>query len=362
MNDKLERLHQLVQGKRKVLIVTHTNPDPDSIASAYALRHLFASWKINSVLVYGGIIGRAENKAMINRLRIPIRSIQTVNPFNFTVVAIVDAQPFGGNAPLPPSLVPSIVIDHHPARKVTHLKKVSFVDIRSNYGSTSTILAEYLLEEGIELNRKLATALYYGIMSDTRDLGRNANEVDVRISTQLYSKVLVKTLSQIEHPRLPREYFRILQEALERTMWYPSKGVLISDLGGIVDPDMVPIIADFLIRTDGVRWILALGERDHEAFFSLRATGYHKGNADKLARDLIRGIGGGSAGGHENIAGGRVELVPPLSREDVAKKLKERFLKRLGCDISKGVSFVKMREEGVLNGDQDGEDRDPGGQ
>jgi nanoRNase/pAp phosphatase (c-di-AMP/oligoRNAs hydrolase) len=340
MSDKLERLHQLVQGKRKVLIVTHTNPDPDSIASAYALRHLFASWGINSVLVYGGIIGRAENKAMINRLRIPIRSIQTINPFNFTVVSIVDAQPFGGNAPLPPSLVPSIVIDHHPARKISRLNEVSFVDIRSNYGSTSTILAEYLIEEGIELNRMLATALYYGIMSDTRDLGRNANEVDVRISTQLYPKVLVKTLSQIEHPRLPREYFRILQDALERTMWYPTKGVLISDLGAITDPNMVPLIADYLIRTDGVRWILALGERDHEAFFSLRTAGHHKGSADRLARDLIRGIGGGSAGGHENIAGGRVELVPPQNREDVTKKLKERFLKRLGCEPSKGIPFL----------------------
>lgn len=292
------------------------------------------------MLVYGGIIGRAENKAMINRLRIPIRSIQTVNPFNFTVVSMVDAQPFGGNAPLPPSLVPSIVIDHHPARKVSRLKEISFVDIRSNYGSTSTILAEYFMEEGIELNRKLATALYYGIMSDTRDLGRNANEVDVRISVHLYPKVLVKTLSQIEHPRLPREYFRILQEALEQTMWYPSKGVMISDLGAITDPDMVPLIADFLIRTDGVRWILVLGERDHEAFFSLRTTGYRHGSADRIARDLIRGIGGGSAGGHENIAGGRVELVPPQSREEVTKKLKERFLKRLGCEIAKGVPFV----------------------
>jgi nanoRNase/pAp phosphatase (c-di-AMP/oligoRNAs hydrolase) len=340
MGDKLERLYELVQNKRKVLIVTHNNPDPDSIASAYALRHLFASWGIHSMLVYGGIIGRTENKAMIQRLRIPIRSIQTVNPFNFKVVSMVDAQPFSGNAPFPPSLVPSIVIDHHPARKISLLKQVSFVDIRSDYGSTSTILAEYLLEEGVEMNRKLATALYYGIMSDTRDLGRNANEVDVRISTQLYPKILVKTLSQIEHPRLPREYFRILHGALERTMWYPAKGVLISELGMVMDPDMVAIIADFLIRMDGVRWVLALAERDHEVFFSLRTTGYHKGSADKVARDLIRGVGGGSAGGHETIAGGRVGLVSPESREGATKKLKERLLKRLGCDIAKGIPFV----------------------
>jgi len=340
MKDKLETMHQLVQNKRKVLIVTHTNPDPDSIASAYALRHLFASWGINSVLVYGGIIGRAENKAMITRLRIPIRSIQTVNPFNFKVVSLVDAQPFSGNTPLPPSLVPSIVIDHHPARKTSRLKKVPFVDIRPDYGSTATILAKYLLEGGVEINRKVATALYYGIMSDTRYLGRNTNEMDIKISTDLYPKVLVKTLSQIEHPRLPREYFRIQQKALQNTVWYPPKGVLISELENLVDPDMVAIIADFLIRMEGVRWALVLGRWDHAVFFSLRTTGHQKGGVDKLARDLVKGIEGGSAGGHEATAGGRLELASPESREGATQKLKERFLKLLDCDISKGIPFV----------------------
>jgi nanoRNase/pAp phosphatase (c-di-AMP/oligoRNAs hydrolase) len=340
MESKLKKLHSIVLNKRKVLIVTHTNPDPDSIASAYALRHLFASWGTNSVLVYGGIIGRAENKAMIKRLRIPLRSIQTTNPFNFKVVSLIDAQPSSGNSPLPPSLVPNIVIDHHPQRNISLLKKIPFVDIRSSYGSTSTILAEYLLQEGVDINRKLATALYYGIMSDTRDLSRNANEIDVRIATDLYPMVLVKTLAQIEHPRLPREYFRILQEALTRTMWYPVRGVLISDLGEIMDPNMVAIIADFLVRTEGVRWVFTAGEKDQEIFFSLRTTGYHKGSTDKLARSLIRGIEGGSAGGHEATAGGRVFVSAPEEKNDIIQKLKERFLKGLSCDISKGIPFV----------------------
>jgi len=340
MRDKLETMYRLVQNKRKVLIVTHTNPDPDSIASACALRHLFASWGINSVLVYGGIIGRAENKAMITRLRIPIRSIQTVNPFNFKVVSLVDAQPFSDNTPLPPSLVPSIVIDHHPARKTSLLKKISFVDIRPDYGSTTTILAEYLSQENVDINRKVATTLYYGIMSDTRYLGRNTSEMDIKISTDLYPKVLVKTLSQIEHPRLSREYFRIQQKALQNTVWYPPKGVLISELEDLIDPDMVAIIADFLIRMEGARWVLVLGRRDHEVFFSLRTMGHHKGGADKLARDLIKGIEGGSAGGHEATAGGRLELASPQHREEGIQKLKERFLKLLDCDISKGIPFV----------------------
>jgi nanoRNase/pAp phosphatase (c-di-AMP/oligoRNAs hydrolase) len=340
MGEGLERLHRLVQNKRKVLIATHTNPDPDSIASASALRHLFASWGINSVLVYGGIIGRAENKAMITKLQIPLRSIQTINLFNFTMVALVDCQPFSGNSPLPRSIVPSIVIDHHPARKISLLKEVAFVDIRPDYGSTSSIVAGYLFNEGVDINRKLATALYYGIMSDTRYLGRDAHEVDIKLSVHLYPKVLVKTLAQIEYPPLPREYYRILQQALARTMWYPPQGIVISKLGEVADPDMVAIIADFLIRMDGVRWIIVLGEMDHAVFFSLRTAGGHKGSADKVARDLIRGIEGASAGGHEATAGGKWELAVPYSRQEATEKLQERFLKRLNVDTAKGIPIA----------------------
>jgi nanoRNase/pAp phosphatase (c-di-AMP/oligoRNAs hydrolase) len=340
MEDNLERLHALVQNKRKVLIATHNNPDPDSIASASALQHLFASWGINSVLVYGGIVGRAENKAMITKLRIPLRSIHTVNPSHFIVIALLDCQPFSGNSPLPRALVPSIVIDHHPARKPSQLKKVPIVDIRSDYGSTSSIVAEYLLKEGVDINRRLATALYYGIMADTRYLGRDTHEADIKLSATLYPKVLRKTLSQIEYPPLPRAYFRILAQALARTLWYPPQGVVISELGEMADPDMVAIIADFLIRMDGARWVMVFGTMEQGIFFSLRRARYHKGSADKLARYLIRGMEGASAGGHEATAGGRWDLAVAQSRQEATEKLKERFLKRLNADRAKGIPIA----------------------
>ena len=84
--DKLKRLKELTAGKRKILILTHINPDPDAIASAYALRHLFKKWGVNSVIAYEGVIGRPENRAMMRRLRIPLRSIKTLDPRNFTVI------------------------------------------------------------------------------------------------------------------------------------------------------------------------------------------------------------------------------------------------------------------------------------
>jgi nanoRNase/pAp phosphatase (c-di-AMP/oligoRNAs hydrolase) len=337
---KLETLHELVKNKRKVLISTHNNPDPDTIASGYAMRHLLAAWGVNSVLVYGGMIGRPENKAMINRLHIPIRSIQTVNPFNFKVIALVDAQPSSGNVPIPASLTPSIVVDHHPARKRSVLRQVPYVDIQPEYGSTSTIMTEYLKVQGVEIGRRLATALYYGIKADTRDLGRDAGEIDIQMSGMLYPKVLVKSLSMVENPRLPAEYFRILQKALGLTTWFPGRGVLLTDLGVVMDPDMLAVVADFLVRMEGAVWVLTIAERQQEIFFSVRTASQRQVSADTLVRSMIKGIEGGSAGGHDAIAGGKVVVPSGQTAEELGGRLKERFLRKVQCDSAKGVPLV----------------------
>ena len=39
-SDSVGELIEWIRGRGKVLIVSHDNPDPDSIASAVALRHL----------------------------------------------------------------------------------------------------------------------------------------------------------------------------------------------------------------------------------------------------------------------------------------------------------------------------------
>jgi len=59
----LEKLEQIVRRKRKVLILTHDNPDPDALASAFALKYLLhAKWKVGSLIAFGGIIGRAGKR------------------------------------------------------------------------------------------------------------------------------------------------------------------------------------------------------------------------------------------------------------------------------------------------------------
>ncbi len=65
----LKRMRDALGGHRKVLILPHSDPDPDAIASACALSRLIEQkLKVKCRLAYRGIIGRAENIACVKVL------------------------------------------------------------------------------------------------------------------------------------------------------------------------------------------------------------------------------------------------------------------------------------------------------
>ena len=328
--NRLKKLREVVKGKRKVLIITHNNPDPDSVASAWALKYILQHFcKISSVIVYGGIIGRGENRAMIKYLRIEVKPFKDINLRNYTTIALIDTQPDAGNNPLPRSVRANIIIDHHPVRSSS--KSAEYVDVRPGYGSTSSMLAEYCLEfcrsAGKELDKKLATALFYGIKSDTRDLGREASEEDIRSVTGLYPLLLIRVLSKIEHPKVSREYVRAIDRAFKEGKVY--RDALIADIGSLSNPDMIAEMADSLLKIEGIEWVLCLGRFNGDLYFSLR-TNKRKGDAGRIAIAMARGLGG-FAGGHDMIAGGRFEegRLTEEEKRELLFKIRERFLKSI---------------------------------
>lgn len=340
---RLEKLHEIIRGKRKVLIVTHNHPDPDALASAFALKYLFQSkWKVGSIIASGGIVGRAENRAMIRHLKIDLRALSEINLKNFSVIALVDTQPGAGNNSLPRSIIPDIVIDHHvPIRAKTSLAKYS--DIRTDYGSTSTILAEYLRDAGIEgMNRKVATALLYGIRSDTRDLGRGVSPKDVDACLFFYQRVLFRLLSKIEHPEVPRDYLSILEKAILNARIY--KDVVTLDLGHVEHLEIIAEMADLIVRVEGVKWVLSVGEFVGDVYFSLR-TKKRLGSADRIAQKMVADLGSG--GGHEMLAGGKIPLGqnPHHSYKELMDILVSRFLKAVKRKDLKSQNLLTFSQE-----------------
>jgi nanoRNase/pAp phosphatase (c-di-AMP/oligoRNAs hydrolase) len=336
--DRFNRIEGIVRGE-KVLILLHNNPDPDAISAGWAFSFLLKKrFHVGSLVVYGGRILREENRAMVRLLRIPIKPLEEVETDlrRYKIVALIDTQPRTGNNSLPKSAAPSIVIDHHPLRKKT--LGVPYLDVRPRYGSTATMLTEYLLEADLSFTRRLATALYYGIKSDTQNLGRGADEADARAATFLYRKVLLMRLSQIEYPELPRRYFSEFDKAIHRSKIYQN--LIVSEMGFLRNPDMVGLISDLLVRISGVHWSLAMGRDDSHLIFSLR-TKHRNQNAGRMAQRLVKGLG--TAGGHGMVAGGQIRIDGVLTEKEgqLSEILERRLRKHLGLEEAKEEDLIR---------------------
>lgn len=325
-----------VSGRGRILIVVHDNPDPDSLASAMALRHLFAV-RLNreAVIAFSGMIGRSENLAMAKNLQIPLTPLPIIDLKSYQVVCLLDTQPGTGNNSLPPEIKVDIVIDHHPMRESSAACK--WVDIRPEYGTTATIVYEYLKVQGVALGTKLATAIFYAIKSETQDLGREARRSDRDAYLALFPMTNKTLLNSITHPPLPREYFASLHSALEHATLYGN--VLVAALKEVQFPELVSELADLLLRLEGMEVVLSMGHYNSEMILSIRTA--HEGiNAGELIRTLVAGMG--MAGGHGMMAGGKVDNVPSDddAMAEIERELTERLLSELGVTVRQPERLV----------------------
>lgn len=309
------------------LVLTHDNPDPDALASAAVLaRVLRGKFRRRVTIAYGGIIGRAENQEMVRQLRLPLSHLRHLNWRNYRHIALVDTQPRTGNNQLPADRQADVVIDHHPIRKST--LGVAFHDIRPDYGATATIVGEYLLAAGLRIDEATATALVYAIRSETLDFRRESPGPDKAIYDTLIPSADKTRLARIQYPRLPLSYFRNLHQALENLESVDS--LVVCYLGEVEQPDIIPEIADLLLRLQGKTWSMCSGTFGDRVFLSIRTTN-PRADAGTLMRRLLsrRGKGGGhgmTAGGWAPIArapGGIARLLQRQLAELLAMALKK---------------------------------------
>lgn len=321
----VEDMLEWLRGRGRILIVIHDNPDPDCLASAMALRHLFVM-KLNrdAVIAFSGMIGRSENIAMAKELEITLMPLALLDLREFNVVCMLDTQPGTGNNALPAECRVDIVIDHHPPRETS--AKCRWVDIREEYGVTATILYEYLVSQQISIGTKLATALFYAIKSETQDLGREANRPDRDAYLRLFSLANKRLLYEITHPKLPVEHFRTIYRGLENTKVYGK--LLVANLKAVSFPDVVAEMADYLVRLEGIETVLCMGHYNDGVILSIRTTSQIL-NAGEMIRRLVGDRG--TAGGHGMMAGGRLSNVryEPDALRDTEAYLTKGLLREL---------------------------------
>jgi len=335
---KLVELLLAVRGRKTSLIQVHNNPDPDALGAAMGMRELYQRFlDLRSRIVFGGIVGRAENRTMLRLLQLEIVPVNKVDFRTCDLHTLVDAQPGFGHAPLADGRYPDVVIDHHPVRE-SRPPAVAFWDVARPVGATSTLVAQLFLKNRVPIPRDVATGLMYGIKSDTHDLSEHATDDDIDAYQRLFSFADTAMVAQIQNARVPRSYFGVFGRAIENAQVYDF--ACVSHLGRIDNPDMVAEMADFLLRCEDLRWTMVTGTYEQTLHFSLRSTDKNA-RAGSLARRVVGVMG--SAGGHGQMAGGQVALkdADKRTRDRVVKAVTDRFLSDVKAKRSLRRSLVE---------------------
>ena len=302
LSKELKTLSELFSGNQSLLIIVHNNPDPDAIATAAALQFLVKQkFNINSDIAFGGNIGRAENRAMVKKLKIRMKQINRISIDKYDRIALVDTQPGSGNNSLPKKKKCHIVIDHHPKRRGA---KTDLFIIEPEIGVSATILVEWLIANNIDIPADLATALSYAIISETQHLGRETNKRDIQAYLLVYTKSSIRKLAQIMNPTLPRSYFVSLAKTLTNTYIY--KNLIYSNLGDVPNAEIVAEMADFLLRHDRIGWSLCTGRFKDKLIISIRSSN-PKARAGRFVKRLAKNSD--TVGGHDMVAGGFIPLA-----------------------------------------------------
>ncbi|WP_181687130.1 DHH family phosphoesterase [Halorhabdus salina] len=250
----------------RLAILIHRGPDPDSIASAAALRAIADSRDIDADIIYEGDIGHHENRAFVNLLGLELTSRSAVDLDDYDTFALVDFAKSGGPPAEDVEDRIDIVIDHY---EVEMGSEAEFTDVRPNVSATSTILTKYIQELDLSLDHEVATALLYGIRAETLDFKRDTTPADLTAAAYLYPFADHDTLEQVESPSMSPETLDVLAEAIRNRQVRGSH--LVSNAGFIRDRDALAQAAQQLLNLEGITTTAVFAIADDTIYLAARS-------------------------------------------------------------------------------------------
>ncbi|MDQ3699025.1 MAG: hypothetical protein M3373_13540 [Gemmatimonadota bacterium] len=298
---RVDGLRRALQGARRCAFLVQHDPDPDAIASALALRATLRFAPADAPIVSRGKVTRPENQRLLRELGVKVRHVSMRQLAQLAPLVLVDVQPPYFGEALPEV---AAVIDHHPP---TARYRARHRDIRTAYGASATIAGEYLLARGEgNLTGSLATALLYGIITDTKSLSRPTSDEDLQMFAFLFPRADHAALRRIQHPSYPPTAMRRFGRALERVrvvdgLAYVHLGRLPADQEHIVAQ-----LAEFCLGMQGAEVSAVSGVFGSRLVMSTRALWQDARLGDKLG--ALFGVYG-SAGGHAVMAKAVVNLA-----------------------------------------------------
>ncbi|WP_254271073.1 DHH family phosphoesterase [Haloarcula marina] len=323
--------------EERMAILIQRSPDPDSIASAAALRAIADSRDVEADIIYEGEIGHQENRAFVNLLGIELSARESVDLDDYDTFALVDVAK--GGEPVLDRV--DVIIDHY---EHEHEHDATFSDIRPNVSATSTILTKYIQELDLSLDQTVATALLYGIRAETLDFKRDTTPADLTAAAYLYPFADHDTLEQVESPSMSPETLDVLAEAIRNREVQGSH--LVSNAGFIRDRDALSQAAQHLLNLEGITTTAVFAIADDTIYLAARSKDIRM-NIGKVLSDAFGGMG--ETAGHSTDASVEIPLGIFTGLEtnddnrDTLLELTEEAVKRklfeaMGVDSSSGES------------------------
>lgn len=279
----------------KIVVQCHDNPDADAIASGYGIYSYLKKEGKDVRFIYSGYtkIEKANLLLMMETLEIPIEYADNIDKPSLLIT--VDCQYGEGNVKKFDADMIAVIDHHQSAENVFEMS-----EIRSNIGACSTIVWDMLRNEGFNINddKKLATALYYGLLMDTN----NFTEIFHPLDKDLRDEAVVEQslVLRFRNTNLSLKELVIAGKAL-LDYQYNEKYRFAVVMAQPCDPNILGMISDLILEVDVVDTCLVYSVLSSGIKLSVRSC-IKEVKASDMVQVVTKGVGSG--GGHIVKAGG----------------------------------------------------------
>ena len=281
-----------------IIVQCHDNPDADAIASGFGVYTYLKNHNKNVRMVYSGKfrLQKSNLVLMVKELHIPIEYVEAIDEAELLIT--VDCQYGEGNVTKLPAKTVAVIDHHQTSGESSHLW-----EIRSNIGACATVVRELLKAEGIDINddKDLATALYYGLMTDTNGFAEIYHPLDMDLRDDAnYERTMI---TRFRNANLSLEELEIAGRSLLHYDYNSTYRYAIAKAEPC-DPNILGIISDMMLEVDVVDTCLVYSILPFGVKISVRSC-IKEVKANELAEFITEGIGSG--GGHLEKAGGFIK-------------------------------------------------------
>ncbi len=265
VNSLISGLNTALKDIKRLLIVIKGSPDPDVLASSFALKLICDKRDISTTIVALMDVSLPQNKALILKLDIPVHFVKRIySPVDFDGYAVLDYQSawiedIGIKIPC------LIHIDHH--TPVDDRISPHFRYCTENVGAVSTLFTQILSDDpsliSHDMLTRISTALFFGIKIDTDDF-QHAHDIDLKCVEWLKSHADSQIISEMENIPYSEETITVISKAIMNGHYY--KDWMFCGVGYINEQfrDSIAVAADYMLKNEDLFAVavFAIIERD----------------------------------------------------------------------------------------------------